>query len=404
MIGAVTANSAKVWFMVKDVREGELKVGDDVYKFSTNGRKSWSGQVPITLETNRLPAGQRVNAQLWANGKALSDPFFIQTAAETVQPSWSFMMGSCAFYGVGATRLIKPGQFTDIFDAMRDHPTDFMIWLGDNVYLLNGEWNDDSRMYEKYTKARLDPHINDFLATRPQYAMLDDHDYGPDNAEGDFENKAATMSCFKDFWPNPYFGNGSGATYTHFDYQDGSFFLLDDRWFRESDGHKQVLGAEQMGWLQEKLLASKAPFKFIALGSQVLSEANQKETWSKFPERQILFDFIKEKKITGVVFLSGDRHFTELCKLKQDGLYPLYDFTSSPLTSPLRKRVNKPKDPEFETPMRMPGTKFVAHSFGTVTISGAEGERVCELSTWDASGKLVWKYGISQTELDWIPD
>jgi alkaline phosphatase D len=314
------------------------------------------------------------------------------------------MVGSCAFYGVGATRLVRPGRFTDIFDAMRNHPTDFMLWLGDNVYLLTGEWNSDRRMYEKYTKVRLDRHINDFLATRPNYAMLDDHDYGPDNAEGDFENKAATRGCFMDFWPNPSFGEGNNGTYTHFDYQDASFFMLDDRWFRESDGHQQVLGPEQMTWLQEKLLQSKAAFKFIALGSQVISDANQHETWSKFPERQVLLDFIKSKQITGVVFLSGDRHFTELCKLQQDGLYPLYDFTSSPLTSPLRKRVNDPKDPEYAPPLRVAGTKFVQHNYGTVSISGPEGARICKLSTWDAWGKLAWEYQIPQTELDWNPE
>ncbi|MBL0018333.1 MAG: alkaline phosphatase family protein [Bacteroidetes bacterium] len=404
MQGAIAPTSAKVWAMVKDADEVELRVANAVYKFSAKEQKGWNGRIPVTFEVVGLEPGTTVEAELWANGTRLSAPFPIKTAAATVQPEWSFMVGSCAFYGVGAMRLVKPGQFTDIFDAMRDHPTDFMIWLGDNVYLLNGEWNSERRMYEKYTKARLDPHINDFLATRPNLAMLDDHDYGPDNAEGDFENKGATMGCFKDFWPNPYFGNGSAGTYTHFDYQDASFFMLDDRWFRESEDHKQVLGTEQMGWLQEKLLASTAPFKFIALGSQVLSEANQKETWSKFPERQVLFDFIKANKITGVVFLSGDRHFTELCKLTQDGLYPLYDFTSSPLTSPLRKRVNKPDDPEFAPPMRVPGTKFVGHNFGTVTISGTEGARTCKLSTWDASGTLVWEFTIKQTELDWVPD
>ncbi|HEX2899526.1 MAG TPA: alkaline phosphatase D family protein, partial [Bacteroidia bacterium] len=187
-------------------------------------------------------------------------------------------------------------------------------------------------------------------------------------------------------------------------YQDASFFMLDDRWFKNSENHQQVLGAEQMAWLKEKLLASKAPFKFIALGSQVVSEANQRETWSKFAERQELLDFIKARQITGVIFLTGDRHFTELCKLEQPGLYPLYDFTNSPLTSPLRKRVNRKKDPECTHALRVPGTKFVAHNFGTVSISGNEGARECKFQTWDAYGKLAWEFTIRQADLDWIPD
>jgi alkaline phosphatase D len=404
LCGAVTTTSAKVWVMVKNTESVELRVADAVYKLSTADRKNWKFHVPLTFAVTGLTPNTETEAQLWSNGNVLGKPFTIKTASAKPQAEWSFMVGSCAFYGVGATRLVKPGQFTDIFDVMRDHSTDFMLWLGDNVYLLTGEWNSDRRMYEKYTKVRLDPHINDFLATRPNYAMLDDHDYGPDNAEGDFENKGATRGCFKDFWPNPSFGDGNNGTYYHFDYQDASFFMLDDRWFRESDGHQQVLGPEQMTWLQEKLLQSKAAFKFIALGSQVISDANQHETWSKFPERQVLLDFIKAKQITGVVFLSGDRHFTELCKLQQDGLYPLYDFTSSPLTSPLRKRVNDPKDPEYAPPLRVEGTKFVQHNYGTVSVSGPEGARICKLSTWDAWGKLAWEYQIPQTELDWNPE
>ncbi|HEX2901627.1 MAG TPA: hypothetical protein VHS96_18080, partial [Bacteroidia bacterium] len=219
MTGAVSTTTANVWIMVKGAQTVELRVGGAVYKFLPAGRKSWDGHVPVTFEVKGLEPGNTAEAQVWLDGKPVGAPFPVKAAPAAAQAQWSFMLGSCAFYGVGATRLVQPGRFTDIFDVMRDKPTDFMLWLGDNVYLLNGEWNSDSRMYEKYTKARLDPHINDFLATRPNYAMLDDHDYGPDNAEGDFANKGATMACFKDFWPNPYFGNGIGATYTHFDYQ-----------------------------------------------------------------------------------------------------------------------------------------------------------------------------------------
>jgi alkaline phosphatase D len=193
-------------------------------------------------------------------------PFPIAAAPSQLKPTWSFMLGSCAFYGLGATRAIKPGRHVLIFDAMRAQATDFMLWLGDNVYLLNGEWNDQSRMYEKYTKVRLEPHTNAFLTSRPQYAILDDHDYGPDNAEGNFENKGMTMACFQDFWPNPYFGPGDGqGTYYQFDYQDAAFFMLDDRWFRNSEAHAQVIGPGQMAWLQAKLKACTATFKFIGL-------------------------------------------------------------------------------------------------------------------------------------------
>ena len=402
IIGAQTTTSAKVWTMVQNCKTAELHVDGRVYNLPITGKTSWNGHVPITFDVADIPAGQSLEGQIYLDGLAVGSPFAIEAAPVALKQEWSFLLGSCALYGLGATGLIKPGRHTEIFDEMTATPSDFMVWLGDNVYLLNGEWKDVDRMYEKYTKVRLEPHTNAFLTSRPQYAILDDHDYGPDNAEGDFENKAATMACFRDFWPNPAFGEGEGTgTYYSWDYQDGSFFMLDDRWYRNSADNQQVIGPTQMQWLQNKLKANKSTFKFIGLGSQVLSEVNAHETWSKFPERQALFDFIKAERITGVIFLTGDRHFTELCKLEQAGLYPLYDFTSSPISSILRKKVNHPKDPEYEHALRVNGTKVVEHNFGKITVLGPVCDRVCRLETYDAYGKLLWQHDIPQKSLSW---
>jgi alkaline phosphatase D len=400
IIGATTPTTAKVWLLVKDVDNVELSTEKHVHKFSTAGRKSWQGNVPVQFEVTDIPENGSLTAKILLDGVEVGAPFEVKGSPTTFKESWSFMMGSCTLYGVGLSGLIKPGNFTDIFNVMRAMPTDFMIWLGDNVYLLNGEWNSDARMYEKYTKVRLHEPINAFLRSRPNYAVADDHDFGPDNADGTFENKEATVGCYKDFWPNPYFGTAEAkGLFSAFDYQDGSFFLLDDRFEKIEDGNTQILGPAQMAWLKEKLLRSKGIFKFIALGSQVVSEVNAHETWSRFAERQELLDFIKENKIEGVVFLSGDRHFTELCVLKQPGLYPLYDYTSSPLTSILRRQVNNKNDPEYDHALRVPNTKIVAHNFGKITIYGPKGSRTCKMEAFGNEGQLLWTHEIQQSEL-----
>jgi len=43
-----------------------------------------------------------------------------------------------------------------------------------------------------------------------------------------------------------------------------------------------MLDEQQMAWLQDKLLASTAPFKFIVFGNQVLNRATNHETHSKY--------------------------------------------------------------------------------------------------------------------------
>ena len=75
-------------------------------------------------------------------------------------------------------------------------------------------------------------------------------------------------------------------------------------------GHKSQLGERQLAWLKRELLASKAKLKVMAIGGEW--ETNGLATsWASFPrERNDLFQFIDENKITGLLLLSGDRHFT----------------------------------------------------------------------------------------------
>ena len=93
--------------MVNDADAVELRVANAVYKFSAKEQKGWNGRIPVTFEVVGLEPGTTVEAELWANGTRLSAPFPIKTAAATVQPEWSFMVGSCAFYGVGARVVCK---------------------------------------------------------------------------------------------------------------------------------------------------------------------------------------------------------------------------------------------------------------------------------------------------------
>lgn len=179
IFGAQTPTSLKVWTLAADAGVIELHYLDQVLTYSCEGTTCWKGNTPATFEVKGL--GQdSVQAQFYLDGKPSGSPFWLKTATSKPKPEWSFLMGSCALYGVGVSGLVKPGRYTEIFDEMTAIDSDFMLWLGDNVYLLNGEYNDSDRMYEKYTKVRLEPHTNAFLASRPQYAILDDHDFGPD--------------------------------------------------------------------------------------------------------------------------------------------------------------------------------------------------------------------------------
>ena len=71
-----------------------------------------------------------------------------------------------------------------------------------------------------------------------------------------------------------------------------------------------MFGAAQLAWLKRELLASKAAVKILANGSEWESfgSVDSYSCYCKL-ERDALLKWIADKKIEGVILLSGDRHF-----------------------------------------------------------------------------------------------
>ena len=64
----------------------------------------------------------------------------------------------------------------EIFLRMYEMEKDFMIWMGDNVYYLFGQWKKNYQMHKSiYGLER--SKITNFANTH-HYATWDDHDYG----------------------------------------------------------------------------------------------------------------------------------------------------------------------------------------------------------------------------------
>src|SRR5690606_9106216 len=98
------------------------------------------------------------------------------------------------------------------------------------------------------------------------------------------------------------------------------------------NGKSEILGKEQIEWLIAALKFSKSPFKIIAVGGQVANSAKVYENHANYEaERNFLIQRLKEEKIKGVVFLSGDRHHSEFSKYEDEDGFVFYDFTVSPL-------------------------------------------------------------------------
>jgi alkaline phosphatase D len=110
-------------------------------------------------------------------------------------------------------------------------------------------------------------------------------------------------------------------------------------------------------------------------------------------ERKRLLDAIQAEGISGVIFLTGDRHHTELSKWKPEGGYAVYDLCASPFTS-----GTYPGDGAANT-LFVPGTEYVGHNYATLEVSGPRTERKLVITCKDKSGKAVWSREITAKEL-----
>ena len=326
-------------------------------------------------------------------------------------PDFNFLIGSC-FYINDAPydRPGKPyGQDTHILETMGNTPTDLMIWLGDNLYYREADYSTESGMEYRYGKNFRIPEFQKLRASRANYAIWDDHDYGSDDSEGTFELKEKSLELFKNYWGNKTYGQlDHPSVYNKFKWSDCEFFLLDDRYDRtpkqlpdsvdgKPNADKVIYGAKQMKWLKNSLAVSSATFKFIVTGGQALNELGTDETLLHYPIECIdLMNFISQQKVSGIVFLTGDRHFTEMITYKpRSDFYPIPEYTSSAVTS----GPAKPTKAEVNNPQRVDGSLFLENNFGRLSVSGAPKNRTLQIETLDAKGEVKWKKTIHQNEL-----
>lgn len=292
------------------------------------------------------------------------------------------------------------GEF-EILEAVRAAEPDAMVWLGDNVYLREADWYTRSGMLYRYSHTRAFPGLQPLLGSIHHYAIWDDHDYGPDNSDWSWREKATAKEVFDLFWGNPETGPPEfGGITTSFQWADVEVFLLDDRWHRSAEhrqaGERRMLGPEQLRWLVDALASSRATFKIVANGGQVLNPEARWEAYATFPEeRAELLEALRANDIRGVLFLTGDVHYSVLTKLDRRGTYPLYDLTVSPLTA----GPTDTDESRNRNHLRVPGTLYAGRSFATLDVTGPRTDRVLTVAIRDVTGREVWSREIRASEL-----
>lgn len=407
MLGYVTQREVAVWVQVSGNAAVEIEywpAAEPSIRERVTATPGEYGVAKVLL--SNLAPGTRYDYALSLDGAAMD--FAANTF--TTQPLWQwrtdppdfvFAIGSCNF--VNEPPFDRPGNpyggGYEIFESIRAQAPNFMVWLGDNVYFREVDWDSRNQLAHRYTHDRAIAPIQPLLAATHHYATWDDHDYGPNDSDRSYALKQDALELFRLFWANPSYGVGGDGVFGHFTWGDADFFLLDNRFFRAPNAtpegpDKVMWGERQYQWLIDALTSSKATFKFVVNGGQVLNEMavfDNVSTYQTVHER--LLRDLAERPIDGVVFLSGDRHHTELIRLDRP-TYPLYDFTSSPLTSGAYDPVA-----EHANPDRIAGTLVSERNFGLVRVSGPRLDRTLTLETYDTSGEQLWSHTLRAADL-----
>ena len=159
------------------------------------------------------------------------------------------------------------------------------------------------------------------------------------------------------------------------------FFLLDDRYYRspeplagrprQDDVRRAPARVAEAG---ARLRAARRASRSSPAAASSGSAPSRFEGWHQFraPSSSAFADWLLAQKIDGVIFLSGDRHFGELLRIERPDAYPLYEFTSTPLTSRPPARLDAA---ERDNPDVVPGTLVGKRQFGLIRVSGPGDDR-----------------------------
>jgi alkaline phosphatase D len=405
-IGHVSESEAKIWIAyqglgnhkiyLKDTLQNLLNEPDSITHLSIEGK------VSATAHFSKLSEGTFYQIIIYIENWGWSSENYIQTKRKTDElQEFNYVFGSCNLIAPFPWKAFWPGFKIRILKNIRQENSDFMIWLGDNVYYLGKDYASQKNMFNRQLKYRQNhTKLDKLLANQPNYSIWDDHDYGPNDSNSSFELREESYEVYKSFWPNPSYGveNLPGVFFT-FNYEDAQFFMTDNRFYQTDYNAENatLLGKEQLQWLKDELLKSLATFKIISIGSQVISNINTHESYSNFlDEKMDLLSFIDVNNINGVIFLSGDRHISDVNVIKRSGKYSLYDFTSSPMLSPGSMIVGAI---DKNNPDRLEGALVKKRNYAKMYFLGKEGNRSINVKYYNVNGKEIRSYTLHESEL-----
>ena len=313
-----------------------------------------------------------------------------------------------------------PQRSEQIFSTVMAAKPDLFMFIGDNVYAEDE--SDDPTLASLRKAYGLLAESTTFAALRRKMPLLttwDDHDYGKNDAGGDWEAKYTAEKIYETVWAVPDTDQRAGRDGVYYARTLGpagrrvQFILLDTRFFRTaltrsagtnplSGGgpyipsvapQQRLLGEHQWQWLEQQL-SEPAELRIVVTSIQMIAIANNWEAWQLLPkEKQRFFDLLEDTRAKGVILVSGDRHMAGIYR-QDDAPYPIYELTSSSLNLPLSEFVANIQDEAGPNRISKP---YYDTNFGLIDIDWEK--RAVTLSVRDERGASVRSVSLSIDQL-----
>ncbi|WP_009965426.1 phosphatase [Verrucomicrobium spinosum] len=314
-----------------------------------------------------------------------------KTAPEPDKPGKvRFAISSCAKEDAGSRA---------VWNRMAEEKVDAVILIGDTPYIDSTALEVQTKRHRAFAAV---PEYQNLLQSRPCWWTWDDHDFAGNDCDGRAKGKENSRTVYCRYRPQWTFGEKDQGIYTSFRHGPVEVFLLDTRWFSETEKSyadpqkSSLLGAAQWEWLQRGLKASTAPFKILACG--VIwddKQSSEKDDWGTYMhERVALEEFIARNKIPGVMLVGGDIHASRVLhyKSKKTVGYDLVQFIASPIHSSVIPKLNT-YHPDLVRSAVEPHVFMVMEVDSTVTPARVSAELI------NRHGERVFTYNLTLADL-----
>ncbi|MEO1060210.1 MAG: alkaline phosphatase D family protein [Actinomycetota bacterium] len=270
-------------------------------------------------------------------------------------------------FRIAAASCARTGSNGAVFDTIAATDPLLYLLLGDAHYENIGE-DSTARFVEAYDRLLTRPGQAALYRSTPIAYVWDDHDFGPNDADGSSPSGPAAREVYRDLVPHAdLVRSGPDGSIEHaFTIGRIRFVLTDNRSHRSDD---TLLGAEQEAWLIEEIAAASADHAVVvwANGTPWIGAASPgSDTWAGYAEeRERIAEALVAAGVDDLVIVSGDAHMVAL----DDG-------TNSPGGFPVLQAAALDRPGSVKGGPYSGGTFPGGGQFGTVEIVDDGGERV----------------------------